>query len=365
MLLVALLLAPSPASAWSSALLADAARPVGDVAIGDGDRDGKLEVYGVGEHLYQVRHTSSGWVSKIVAQVPQGGAYFTSVAVGDGDRDGKPEVYAGKYGGWVRRYAWNGSAWSASTAASLGGGGSSVSVASLSVGDADNDSLRELWAVVDVPTSDHDGAQVWKVWFKDGAWHQGMVANVSGQPSTSWIGDGDRDGQRELYFGTLQGDVWRVKHTSSGWRATHIGAMGDEVNGVATGDANHDGKVEVYAASADHHIARFLWNGTAWRKVDVQDLGQWLWDLTIADIDGDGGTELYAAAADGHAYRVAWTGSAWATTDLGAPGPQGDAPFSVAAGDADNDGHRELAGGMFVDVSGTSGPTGAFARWVP
>lgn len=362
--MASLIVLPTVAGAWASSVVGDVPRPLTDLAVGDGDRDGTSEVYAAGQHVHQIRNLSGTWTSTAIWPLGAGAPYPTTVAVGDGDRDGRTEVYAG-FHGQVRRYAWNGTAWNGRVLTDLGG--IDTHIAGLSVGDAENDGLQELWlTAVTVPLEGAAYSKVWKVFFSAGQWQRSLAANLSAQVAAAFLGDGDRDGLVELYLGSDDRLVRQLERVNGTWQATSVGTMTGPVVGVVTGDANGDGKVDVYAASSDHRIARFALVSGSWVRVGVADFGptRTLTGLTVADVEPGGRTELYASAADGHVYQATWDGSTWVPADLGGPGAEGDQALSVAAGEADMDGAAEVVAGLSVAGEGPSYPRGAVARWV-
>lgn len=119
------------------------------------------------------------------------------------------------------------------------------------------------------------------------------------------IGDTDRDGKKEIYFGTAQGNnpangcrVYIFEHTG-GNNFAQIGVLGpygDIVRRVAIGDANGDGKDEViatqgliriYAATEDN-----IWE-EIWKNAEYNDDDRYFNGVAAADLDRDGKPELY------------------------------------------------------------------------
>jgi hypothetical protein len=360
LLLGALLLLPA-ALAWTTTEVDREGWASADLAIGDGDRDGAKEVYwtdGHDLHEYSWDAAAQDWSRTLVAD-----DLAAAVALGDGDRDGQREVYVGRHQ-QLHQCVRNATAWDCRPIMTWTGE-HFIAVRAITVGDAEHDGLLEVYINAEVrygPAYEAEG-ETYKVWYSGGQWHDKRLTSPYGHPAHGlWIGDGDRDGKRELYASGEGGQVWRIKLVEGWWRLTHLGSVPGTSQGVAVGDPNHDGKADVVAVGSEGQLARFAWTGNGWVKVVLRQFQSGLWDVTLGDVDGDGKEEVYVAsdAPGGRTYQVRWTGSAWAVQDLG--GVAGASlGQDVAVGDGDDDGGLEVYAGLVKECC----PQGVLAEHEP
>ncbi len=240
--------------------------------------------------------------------------------------------------------------WQAETVDTLPSG---VSAVALAVGDADGDGLPELYAAT--------WQRILRYDWQSGAWHRSVVATVGDWSTRIAIGDGDGDGQPELYFtGGADSSLYRSEWTGSGWSTLVIGATpvaGRDLRGIAVGDGDGDGQPEVYAGDAEYAngtLYRFAWSGGSWTRTVVGSGGAMDY-VALGDADRDGASEVYADT-QGHTsfgpewdsvHHYRWTGSAWADTKI-FENPW-RATYGLVVADGDGDGLAEL---FFSDVGG-------------
>jgi len=110
------------------------------VAVGDGDNDGRQEVYAANkdENVFQFRWNGSDWASQ---QVGAGTGSMHAVVVSDGDNDGANEVYAACGDGGVYRFKYS-LQWTTALLQSV-----DTPLYALAVGDVDNDHYFEVYAL--------------------------------------------------------------------------------------------------------------------------------------------------------------------------------------------------------------------------
>jgi len=229
----------------------------------------------------------------------------------------------------------------------------SVFVLQLSVGDADHDGRNEVYAVGG-SLHDGNGTGLEQMRWDGTQWRMAQVP-MAGNGTALAVGDGDNDGQAELYVGvdhTLQ----RISWTGTAWTATVISAFpGQVLDGVTLGDVDHDGRREVYYSTRVMqggfpevtNVSMVQWTGSAWAttrvaQFDGSSLGVW-----FGDGDHDGSPELYVNT-DRQVGEVRWTGSAWESSYVTT------GAVSMVAGDGDRDGLGEV---YFIPYGGPS--------WVP
>ena len=294
---LALIAPPASSDSWAKVDLGvpeGASIPhLAGLGIGDGDRDNVTELYTSSYkdgHIYQYRFENGTWASHDMGALGQGFSYIAeSVVVGDGDDDALPEVYAS---GMVYNDSMNsdfavyqlvkgGNGWNSTMI-----GGSGYHPTALAIGDGNNDGQSELYA------SDENGGVY--LTSKGNQWSTQCIGNAPLQhiqPGDYWIeppmegvvvGDGDNDGRSEVYACCYDNHMYRFNYTASGWERTDLGGTNTDpgstfMNGLALGDVDNDGRNELYGLSS--------WNGTMWQY--RWNAGAGAWDMDpIVNISG-------------------------------------------------------------------------------
>jgi len=291
-----------------------------------------------------------------------------SVAIGDLDGDGKPDLaVANLYGNTVsvfRNTSTSGSITTGSFAAKVDfvTGGYPYSVA---IGDLDGDGKPDL-AVANygdnsvsvlrntaTSGSITTGSFAWRVDFTTGSYPQSVA-----------IGDLDGDGKPDLAVANLLGNTVSVLRNTATSGSITTGSFAlnvDFVTGaypysVAIGDLDGDGKPDLAVANSNSNTVSVLRNtatsgsittGSFAAKVDFATGGQ-PYSVAIGDLDGDGKRDLAVANLGSYTVSVLrntatfgsiTTGSFAAHVDFAT----GGYPISVAIGDLDGDGKPDLA----------------------
>jgi len=365
------------ASSWSSATLGTtpSTNHVLDIAIGDLDRDGDLDMATVGTtgvlRLWENDSTPfTGTWSGTDLVTPAGPYSVTEdlgqVAVVDLDHDGYLDIVTGIGGigahqstetykviAWLNR----GDPFSANwTRLDIGDTGSG-SVCDLAVGDMDND-------------GDVDVATVNALWseYQVTAWANGIAAHrgqyVGGEVTLGdtdepvyaiAVGDLDRDGDLDLVSSGML--VWNNLYTatfSSPWMSATL-AAGVRAQDVAIHDLDQDGDLDVVAGG---NFGLAIWqnpwdqgNSTpfgTWPVSHVLTTAQMVKAVVVADLDNDGWLDIAAARDDGlgSGDLTVWqnphsVAGVWASNLI--TSVQGI--LTVIAGDVDRDGWTDLATG--------------------
>jgi hypothetical protein len=360
LLMSALVVMPPAASAdqWTKIDLGTpegASNPhLSGLGIGDGDRDNVTELYVSSYydgHVYQYRFEDDEWASHDLGPLGQGDSLRAEcVAVGDGDDDAQPEVYAsgmvynisGSSDFAVYQFVKGGNGWNSTK---IGGFGFHAS--SLAIGDGNNDGRSEIFA------SDEDGG-VYQT-SKGNEWSTQCIGYAPLQHiihGDYWIepamegvavGDGDNDGQNEVYAACTDNHIYRFNYTASGWKRQDLGGQNldpqsTSMNGLALGDLDNDGGNELYGLST--------WNGTMWQY--RWDAGPAAWEMNpILNISGtyvgwvtryyivhnpfEGRNELYAGFYDKQVYQI-YLNNTTGEWDCSSIGSGGDTIMGVAAG---------------------------------
>ncbi len=337
-----------PPAPWHEMLVGEAGGRSGesDIAIGDGDRDGKREVYvAAREGLFQFKWTGAGWQRTVLSN-----HLFHRVAVGDGDRDGRVDVYAsgaGLNGGYeVLRFTADGSGGWASSQVH----GSVVPVGTMTIGDVDDDGTSELYIAMMPEFGDETQSMPsYQLEFEGGNWQVRYLANLVGGARSSWIGDADRDGDRDWYV--VGAAVHRLDITTAG--AGSASLIGGDIpgednwyNGIAAVDGDRDGRQEVYVgfsaqdSRSEAGLLRFSVRTDGWERQKIlTPFGSMPRDLAFGDGDGDGQSELYYSGFDGGLWRLTSSAGVWQHKSMADVGSE--MGIDLALGDADGDGKVE------------------------
>ncbi len=238
--------------AWTDAILYTSDAFLGPVTVGDADADGQREVY-VGDSdadggnavVTQVRRDGTSWRATPIADLGNGGSFrgVDSLWIGDGDRDGRLELAVGVYGSTDTSHSYllekGASGWTATLLASGG------QVAGIVAGDVDGDGLGE----VVMASIDGDLVQSRLV---NGAWQTQTITPLPSGVQAIFLADGDNDGRSEVYATVTDGNVYMVTQ-SPGMHSTKslVGRIGmaSEHYGplsLVVGDGDGDGQREVY-----------------------------------------------------------------------------------------------------------------------
>ncbi len=243
---------------WNIApLLEESLGVIPRVNIDDGDNDGQNEIYtqtwGSRGHQSVVRFKfmgeactyyacANGWL----VDSDIGGRGY-GLAVGDGDNDGKNEVYDSsisqfEYVGEEWDNAdWVGSVWDENTIAS-------VPADRIVIGDGNNDGKNEIY------TSELYGSEIYQLSFDGSAWNSMNLGIIGWLPRTA-INDGDNDGKNEIYA-IIENTIVQYKWNGFSWKQSFVGSVDewpdyDLAYPIVIGDGDNDGKNEIYAASYD------------------------------------------------------------------------------------------------------------------
>jgi hypothetical protein len=269
---------------WAATRIATLNGHVDSMWVGDGDNNGRFELYvGHGtrhaDRTTQVQSVNGQWVTTELQGSGSESGYSLVVA-GDGDRDGRNEVYqVNWYGVFLKHTYSQTSGWSSQEMFGFDGmvspEGHTVHPTSLHLGDADSDGSQELYLAT-------DQGEVYQVRWSGSAWTSMRIAHPDdpfgrgkGGNGLVVVGDGDNDGRREAYAtfafrmpntGEEGVDrVYKVAMATTQFDATFTGVRGNEwwiqANVAATGGT---------LAKVDVRL-----NGGEWKPLAKQSWGGW------------------------------------------------------------------------------------------
>ena len=303
------------------------------VAIGDANNDGKNDVV-VGYYgLSMYTNTSGGWA---YTYIPSSGCgRVNSIVIGDANNDGRNEVvqgvtscgtlkmYQNISGGWVET--------NISNAINM--------VNSVSIGDANNDGANEV--VVGI-ASGSNTTRTYKN--TTGKWVETNISDT-GTVDVVAVGDVDDDGEKDVVITMDSGDnkTRMYKNMSGGWVETNISSPSGNTYSMAVGDANSDGKNEVIVGTSNTFSVFENISGN-WSRVLYKILNAWPLSLSVGDADNNGQNDVVVGLASpipgNHEVQMYTnTSGTWVGTDImyQFSDVQGN-----AIGDANNDGKNEV-----------------------
>jgi len=199
------------------------------------------------------------------------------------------------------------------------------------IGDGDNDGELEVYAT-------SEDYYLYQFKWNGSVWIKSAVGFGSNNMDGVVVGDGDNDGINEIYTGNWDSNVYSFKWNGSSWDKTIIGSGNNRMYGVCIGDGNNDGVNEVYSHGYDYNLYQFSWDGS-WSKEIIGSGSAEMIGIDIGDGNNDGEVEVYTACADGCLYQFKLYGSTWGKTILGI---SWNWMFRININDGNNDGELEV-----------------------
>jgi hypothetical protein len=303
-----------------------------------------------------------------------------SVSRGDVDDDGKTEVVTGgSYNDGTRNVAqlcvWNGATLALENVKTWYWTGN-TGISSVDLGDVDADGKTEVVTGGSYNDGTRDVAQLC-IW-------EGATLSLERVKTWYWIGsttisyvvveDVDGDGKTEIVTGGGYSDcapevaqlcVWNGATLALKNVRTWYWVNAAFISSVAVEDVDSDGQTEIITGGiyidGDHNVAQLcVWNGAS---MALENVKTWYWPsqtniqtIAVGDADNDGKIEIvtggfYAGATGYVAQLCVWNGATLALENVKTwYWTSNTYIWSVALGDADNDGKTEIAtGGIYLD----------------
>ncbi len=294
-----------------------------------------------------------------------------SVAIGDADNDGMPEFVSGGQPSCTKA-CWNritvyskiGGVWTEDD--TVDSDLSSGEFYSVVVGDADNNGKKEI-----VVGTSAGSNQVRMYVNESGMWVKyGIDTAVGDTVYSVAIGDADNDGYNEVVAGAGPGaknETRMYENVSSTWNEANISEVNNTVYSVAIGDADNDGQNEVVIGTNNgtNEVRMYNYSGGAWAETNIKDTPNSVYSVAIGDADNDGQNEVVIGMEEtGITNEVRMyknVSGGWIETNIS---EVNNTIYSVAIGDADNDGRKEVVIGIYTTVYEVRAYENVSGTWV-
>jgi hypothetical protein len=292
------------------------------VAIGDVDGDGKAEIVTGGDYGGMAQLCVWDGATLALKNVKTwywtSSTYIESVAVGDVDADGKAEIVTGGYyNNGTRDVAqlcvWDGATLTLKNVQTWQWGYDTV-INSVAISDVDGDAKNEIVTGGNYYTGSNTVAQLC-VW-------NGATLALKSVKAWFWIattviysvavGDVDADGKAEIVTGGYYWDVTRDVAQLCVWDGATLAlenvrvwywSLNTVINSIAVGDVDADGEAEIvtggsyYDLGIPNTVAQLcVWDGTT---LALENIQTWYWNshteifsVAIGDVDADGKKEI-------------------------------------------------------------------------
>jgi hypothetical protein len=305
----------NPGTGWRQDVVSSVGSTGNELALGDGNNDNRTEVFGAcaDGHIYMY-YKMGAWNSQDIGNASPvqntSSTSMESVIVGDGDNDGRLEVYGSASTGWIYQFNYIDatSSWARSDVGQGATGKAGSNMASIAIGDVNGDGQNEVfgasWNNATVYMFKYDPKTV--MWDRTTLVSLGTQVNALGLA----IGDGNSDGSDELFAGTSNSQVYMIRYdkSTSSWGSSSVGSGNGQINDVTVGMAMGDpSQREVYAACQDGHGYHYLVdrappaNPTLWSDTHPVP-GTWYANSVVHMLWSDVGKD--PSGIDG--YSLAW-----------------------------------------------------------
>jgi hypothetical protein len=362
-------------NAWNGTNIGACPNQPRGVVVGDLDNDGDLDIisgdWSHNVYIWDNNGTpfNEAWSSRDIGNAD---ADINDVAVGDLDGDGDLDIVSGDSGysnvGKVRVWRNDGTPFDDDWFSINAGSTSVINDLGVALGDLDGD------GDLDIVSGNNDGGI--HVWENDGfpfddPWFSNYVGSAGSSVFGIAIADLDGDGDLDIISGTLSGSlrVWENDGTpfTDAWSSNSLGSYGSS---VAVGDLDGDGDLDLITDRANGNNV-YAWenDGTpfigAWSRSDV-GTGNYVRTVVVGDMDNDGDLDILGGDFDRRVRVWVNDGSpfddVWSLINVGTVSGY---VYAIDVGDLDGDGDLDIVSGDQNDdvyvwenfgINGTNGP---------
>ncbi|MCD4812274.1 NHL repeat-containing protein [bacterium] len=269
------------------------ANPTGNyfssIVVGDPDNDKKNDVYAVAINgSYNIsQYVFPGWTGTTIGN---GNEKLYDLAYGDGDNDGLINLYVGCDNGELYQLTYD-AGWGQTTVTAFGS-----RINAVVVGDGNSDNDYEVYSA-------NANYHIYQYVYNGTAWETTDIGSGAGEMQGVAVGDGNRDSQMEVYGTNKDGKVYQFKWVVSSWDKIEVADFGIGLNDVKVNDADNDGQDEIYVTTDDGRLFQCSYANSQWSGLEIGNVGSNIYKIAIGDGDNDNSFEIYGIAADNNVYQ--------------------------------------------------------------
>jgi hypothetical protein len=231
-------------------IVSSGGRPYG-ITMGIGRNDNVMRFYVASAsascmtysgHIYEYSYSESSWNS---VDVGDGENTMMRVAVGIGQNDSVMRVYGANADGYIYEYTYFDDKWNKENVGSCESG-----MYGIAVGPGQNDGVLRVYG------ANGDG-HIYEFTYSGSVWNKINLGSGDGCMQGVIVADGRNDGVMRVYGANYDGHIYEFTYFGGGWNKASVGSGELSINEVIVGDGRNDKVMRVYGASSDGHIYEF------------------------------------------------------------------------------------------------------------